>query len=118
MSAADTAVRSPGLGIEANGINVIDESERKGTPAQLFWPWCASNVSVLAVSYGSFTMQRMRPVIDRLGESRTNDEVAAALAARLGLPAASFDTCHSSPSLPTATSSLSFDTSIPTYLWS
>ena len=56
MSAADTAVRSPGLGIEANGINVIDESERKGTPAQLFWPWCASNVSVLAVSYGSFVL--------------------------------------------------------------
>jgi anaerobic selenocysteine-containing dehydrogenase len=37
-------------------------------------------------------MQRMRPVIDRVGESRTNDEVAAALAARLGFPAASFDT--------------------------
>jgi NCS1 family nucleobase:cation symporter-1 len=50
-------VRSPGLGaIEANGINVIDESERKGTPAQLFWPWCAANVSVLAVSYGSFVL--------------------------------------------------------------
>ena len=56
MSAADAAVRSPGLGIEANGINVIDESERKGTPAQLFWPWCASNVSVLAVSYGAFVL--------------------------------------------------------------
>ncbi len=56
MSVADTPVRSPGLGIEANGINVIDESERKGTPAQLFWPWCASNVSVLAVSYGAFVL--------------------------------------------------------------
>ena len=48
--------RSPGLGIEANGINVIDESERKGTPAQLFWPWCAANVSVLGVSYGAFVL--------------------------------------------------------------
>ena len=47
---------APGLGIEANGINVIDESERKGTPAELFWPWCASNVSVLAVSYGAFVL--------------------------------------------------------------
>ena len=59
MSAVDSsgpAVRSPGLGIEANGINVIDESERKGTPAQLFWPWCAANVSVLGVSYGSFVL--------------------------------------------------------------
>jgi NCS1 family nucleobase:cation symporter-1 len=43
-------------GIEANGINVIDESERKGAPAGLFWPWCASNISVLAVSYGAFVL--------------------------------------------------------------
>jgi purine-cytosine permease-like protein len=57
MTAVDQrAGSSPGLGIEANGINVIDESERKGVPAQLFWPWCASNVSVLAVSYGSFVL--------------------------------------------------------------
>ena len=44
------------LGVETNGINVIDESERRGTPRQLFWPWCAANVSVLAVSYGSFVL--------------------------------------------------------------
>lgn len=59
MSTTDSSgppVTSPGLGIEANGINVIDESQRKGTPAQLFWPWCAANVSVLAVSYGSFVL--------------------------------------------------------------
>jgi purine-cytosine permease-like protein len=35
---------------------VIDESERKGTPSDLFWPWCAANVSVLAVSYGAFVL--------------------------------------------------------------
>jgi purine-cytosine permease-like protein len=56
VSVVEPTVRTPGLGIEANGINVIDESERKGTPAGLFWPWCASNVSVLAVSYGSFVL--------------------------------------------------------------
>jgi purine-cytosine permease-like protein len=56
MSVAEPPVSSPGLGIEANGINVIAESERRGTPAQLFWPWCASNVSVLAVSYGAFVL--------------------------------------------------------------
>jgi NCS1 family nucleobase:cation symporter-1 len=56
MSVTQPTVKSPGLAIEANGINVIDESERKGTPAQLFWPWCASNVSVLAVSYGAFVL--------------------------------------------------------------
>ncbi|MDQ6686106.1 MAG: cytosine permease, partial [Actinomycetota bacterium] len=44
------------LAVEANGINVIDESERKGTPAGLFWPWCASNISVLAVAYGAFVL--------------------------------------------------------------
>ena len=40
--------------VEQNGINVIAESERKGTPRNLFWPWFAANVSVLAISYGSF----------------------------------------------------------------
>jgi purine-cytosine permease-like protein len=49
------APTAPGA-IEANGINVIDESERKGKPADLFWPWCASNISVLAVSYGAFVL--------------------------------------------------------------
>jgi purine-cytosine permease-like protein len=52
-SSTRKAPAAPGA-IEANGINVIDESERKGTPAGLFWPWCASNISVLAVSYGAF----------------------------------------------------------------
>jgi purine-cytosine permease-like protein len=47
---------APARRIEANGINVIEESERKGTPAGLFWPWCASNISVLAVSYGAFVL--------------------------------------------------------------
>jgi purine-cytosine permease-like protein len=42
--------------IETNGINVIDESERKGSSFGLFWPWCASNISVLAVSYGAFVL--------------------------------------------------------------
>ena len=40
--------------VELNGINVIAESERKGSPRDLFWPWFAANVSVLAISYGSF----------------------------------------------------------------
>ena len=49
--------RAPAAGtIEANGINVIDESERHGKPSGLFWPWCASNISVLAVSYGAFVL--------------------------------------------------------------
>lgn len=42
--------------IEANGINVIPGAERKGRPRDLFWPWFAANVSVLGLSYGSFTL--------------------------------------------------------------
>jgi nucleobase:cation symporter-1, NCS1 family len=40
--------------VEQNGINVISEGERKGTPRDLFWPWCAANIAVLGISYGSF----------------------------------------------------------------
>jgi nucleobase:cation symporter-1, NCS1 family len=44
------------LSVESNGLNVIAEAERKGRPAQLFWPWFAANVSVLGISYGAFTL--------------------------------------------------------------
>ena len=42
--------------VELNGINLIDESERKGTPKTLFWPWFSANVSVFGISYGSFVL--------------------------------------------------------------
>ena len=44
------------LSVESNGLNVIAEAERKGRPAQLFWPWFAANISVLGISYGAFTL--------------------------------------------------------------
>ena len=44
------------LSVEQNGINVISESERKGSPRDLFWPWCASNISVLGLSYAAFVL--------------------------------------------------------------
>jgi NCS1 family nucleobase:cation symporter-1 len=55
--ATEVVVR-PGaaLSIEQNGINVITESERKGHPRDLFWPWCAANIAVLGISYGSFLL--------------------------------------------------------------
>ena len=40
--------------LELNGINIISENERHGKPSNLFWPWMAGNVSLLALSYGSF----------------------------------------------------------------
>src|ERR1700674_5748117 len=44
------------LAIEQNGINVISGAERKGRPRDLFWPWCAANIAVLGISYGSFLL--------------------------------------------------------------
>lgn len=40
--------------LEFNGANVISEGERSGKASSLFWPWCGANVSLLALSYGSF----------------------------------------------------------------
>ncbi|KQS07731.1 allantoin permease [Curtobacterium sp. Leaf183] len=42
--------------VERQGIDVIAESERKGRPRGLFWPWFAANISVLGLSYGSFVL--------------------------------------------------------------
>jgi purine-cytosine permease-like protein len=39
---------------ELNDINFITESERRGKPRDLFWPWAGANVSLLALSYGAF----------------------------------------------------------------
>jgi len=44
------------LAVEQNGINVITDTERKGRPRDLFWPWCAANIAVLGISYGSFLL--------------------------------------------------------------
>ncbi|WP_225095929.1 cytosine permease [Streptomyces sp. CoH27] len=48
--------RSPGrpIQVEAHGLDVIGDAERKGTPRTLFWPWFGANVSVLGLSYGAF----------------------------------------------------------------
>ena len=55
--ALDAAVRpDEGMSIEQNGINVISDRERKGSPRDLFWPWCAANIAVLGISYGSFLL--------------------------------------------------------------
>ncbi|WP_249522489.1 purine-cytosine permease family protein [Modestobacter marinus] len=47
---------TPRVAVETNGINVIAEAERKGTPRQLFWPWFGANVSVLGLAYGAFVL--------------------------------------------------------------
>jgi NCS1 family nucleobase:cation symporter-1 len=50
------AVDARVLTVESNGLNVIDDAERKGRPSQLFWPWFGANVSVLGLSYGAFAL--------------------------------------------------------------
>ncbi len=54
MSASTETPIANALSIETNALNPIDESERKGTPRSLFWPWFAANVSIFGMSYGSF----------------------------------------------------------------
>src|SRR6516225_9446600 len=56
MTDATGAAELRPLHIEMNGINVISESERKGHPRDLFWPWFAANISVLGLSYGAFVL--------------------------------------------------------------
>ncbi|TCM51774.1 cytosine permease [Kribbella sp. VKM Ac-2568] len=50
------AVEPRTFAVESNGLNVIDDADRKGTPSQLFWPWFGANVSVLGLSYGAFAL--------------------------------------------------------------
>ncbi len=56
MSTVQQPVAASALAVEQNGINVIPESERHGEPRELFWPWCASNISVLGISYAAFIL--------------------------------------------------------------
>ncbi|PRY12916.1 purine-cytosine permease family protein [Kineococcus rhizosphaerae] len=53
---ATPRTRVGGVDVELNGVNAVSEAERHGRPRDLFWPWFAANVSVLAVSYGSFVL--------------------------------------------------------------
>lgn len=55
---APASLPAPGstFGVELNGLNTIDESERTGRASSLFWPWFGANVSVFGLSYGSFLL--------------------------------------------------------------
>ncbi|MEZ0073299.1 cytosine permease [Planotetraspora sp. GP83] len=44
------------LKVETHGLDVIGDTDRKGRPRQLFWPWFGANVSILGLSYGSFAL--------------------------------------------------------------
>ncbi len=55
-STAEREDKGTALAVEELGIDVVSESERKGTPSSLFWPWFAANISVLAMSYGAWAL--------------------------------------------------------------
>ena len=42
--------------IEQKGIDWVDDGERHGRPAGLFWPWTAANFSFFTVAYGVFVV--------------------------------------------------------------
>lgn len=46
----ETTGAAPALRVEVNGINVIPEDERHGTPRSLFWPWATASISLFNVS--------------------------------------------------------------------
>jgi NCS1 family nucleobase:cation symporter-1 len=37
--------------IETHGINPIPDSDRHGKPLELFWIWCAANISILGIAF-------------------------------------------------------------------
>ena len=48
-------------------------------------------IADLVTSYGVYSMLEVKPVIDRVGESRSNNEFASGLAVALGLPLTDFN---------------------------
>ncbi len=56
MTTESPAKSTSRAGIELTGLETIAESERKGRPAGLFWPWFAANVSVFAIAYGAYVL--------------------------------------------------------------
>lgn len=48
--ASTTTAGASALKIEVNGINVIPENERHGTPRSLFWPWATASISLFNIS--------------------------------------------------------------------
>ncbi|WP_217553451.1 cytosine permease [Streptomyces sp. GbtcB6] len=53
MSNADRQGRR-GTTVEANGVNPVPDTERRGKPRDLFAVWFAWNISILGVSYGIY----------------------------------------------------------------
>ncbi|MEU0569035.1 cytosine permease [Nonomuraea sp. NPDC005983] len=44
------------MAVEQNGINAVPLAERRGRPADLFWPWAGSNLSLFGVAFGIYVV--------------------------------------------------------------
>jgi len=56
MTETSQPVEAVASRVETNGTNVIAESERKGTPRDLLWPWTAASISVFGIAYGAYAL--------------------------------------------------------------
>lgn len=72
-------------GVELNGLNVIDEAERKGRPHDLFWPWFAANISVFGLSYAAFVLGFGLNIWQALGASLVGTVVSFLLVGLVSL---------------------------------
>ena len=48
---------APTFLVETHGIDVIAEGERKGRPRDMFWPWCAANITLLQAAWGAYLLE-------------------------------------------------------------
>ncbi|MDR0283432.1 MAG: cytosine permease [Propionibacteriaceae bacterium] len=54
---SDTAQpASSAIQVEMAGADIIAETDRKGKPSGLFWPWFAANISVFGICNGAFVL--------------------------------------------------------------
>ncbi|MFI7104862.1 purine-cytosine permease family protein [Nonomuraea sp. NPDC050227] len=44
------------MAVERNGINAVPDSERRGRPSDLFWPWAGANLSLFGVAFGVYVV--------------------------------------------------------------
>ncbi|SJN41837.1 purine-cytosine permease family protein [Luteococcus japonicus] len=52
-----TPTMGSALTIETHGIDVIPEQARRGRPLDMFWPWCAGNITLLQVAWGAYLLE-------------------------------------------------------------
>ena len=48
------AAANKAFAVEQNGINLIPDSERKGSPKELFWIWAGANLVLTYIILGYF----------------------------------------------------------------